>query len=294
MAQTIENNAVIENRILVVANLLKEKVVLPWVKAVKSFIEGKAKAVFKKTAKDRLEVFRKFNGDDLTVFGEGGKLSEISRSAWQVAAEAAKSDKIGATPMGALGIGLSLGDEGSKADFKEALCQAVIWAERQVSNEAAQAAAKAEAAAKAKADIEALFDPIFAEEGVEAWTNDKASDEEFLKAGKALILKAQALIRAELKTINEQGSGSTARSQAILDIVEEICSDAEQGLSDKTLHLHDKDGQKIWGIPAKLQIGTTSKKILEACQIKLSALQSKADRSLARINAAKGVGSIEW
>lgn len=159
---------------------------------------------------------------------------------------------------------------------------------------AAQAKAKAEADKKAMADVEKLFEPIYGGDEVEAWTNDRSSDEEFLRAGKVLILRAQSVIRTELRTIDEQGSGSTARARAILDEVDVICSDMEQGLSDKALHSKDKDGSKIWGQPSKLQIGTTARKIIEAAQIKLSALHSKADRTLSRLSAMEGAAKIVW
>lgn len=323
MVQTIENAAIennnINNVINVIANVFKEKAVMPWYKQEQDRA-AKGKAAFKKAAQSRLEYFLCFDDLDKAVkeaktlsedvfalpqaedallkacktFGEGGKLHELQTRTFALAQEAAKADPLGQTPMAALGVGLGLDDEGSFSEFKTALVQAVIWASRQVKNEAAQAKAKAEADKKAMADVEKLFEPIYGGDEVEAWTNDRSSDEEFLRAGKVLILRAQSVIRTELRTIDEQGSGSTARARAILDEVDVICSDMEQGLSDKALHSKDKDGSKIWGQPSKLQIGTTARKIIEAAQIKLSALHSKADRTLSRLSAMEGAAKIVW
>lgn len=315
MAQEIKENAVIDNT-MIIANSFKEKACLPWFKSEFAIANGKGKAVFKKAAQNRLDDFEEFDGLDKAVkaakdeseitaakenltkaskaFGEGGHLHEIQTRAFALAQAAAKADPLGQTPMSSLGIGLSLDSEKDFGLFKEALVQSVIWSARQVKNEAAQAAAKAEAEEKAKAEVETLFEAIYDGPEVEAWLTQGSEDEAFLKAGKTIILRAQSLIRAELKGIEEQGSGSTARANAILDLVEEICSDMEQGLSDKALHAKDRDGSRIWGQPTRLQIGTTARKILEACQVKLSALHSKADRTLSRLAAMQGSAKIVW
>jgi hypothetical protein len=315
MAQTVENAAVIENNLLVVANAIKDKVVSPWIKREKAFSDT-SKGAFKKAAESRLEAAEGVEktswalknaqteadkvkaesefAEAIKAFGEGGKLSGVQTLAYELAVNSAKADPIGQTPMSSLGVGLGLGDEESITLFKNALVQAVVWAISSARNEAEQAAAKAAAQAKAKAEVEDLIKPLYEGEEVHAWTDSKSSDEEFLKAGKVLILRFQNLIRAELKMIGENGSGSTARSQAIFDEVEILCSDMEQELSDKALHLRDKEGNKIWGQAVKLQIGTTARKILEACQIKLASLQSKADRTISRLNALKGAAKIAW
>lgn len=319
MATVETNNAV--NPVVIIANSFKERAVLPWYKSESTIAVGNGKAVFKKAAKNRLDDFEEFDsldkalkeaeasGDKVKIeaaeeaitkackaFGEAGRLHELQTRAFAIAQAAAKADPLGQTPMSSLGVGLDLDSEESFKEFKSALLQAVIWGSRQVKNEAAQAAAKAETEKKAKDEVETLFESIYStesDEDLKAWTNH-SSDEDFLKAGKTVILRAQSLVRAELKSVEEQGSGSTARANAILDEVEVICSDMEQGLSDKALHAKDRDGSKIWGQPSKLQIGTTARKILEACQIKLSALHSKADRTLSRLDAMRGSAKIEW
>jgi len=316
---TIENNAIIVNPTTVIANTFKEKVILPWYKGESAIAGGKEKAAFKKAAQNRVNDFLAFDDLDKAVkeasttdnvfmqaqakeafekackaFGENGRLHEIQTRAFAIAQTSAKADPLGQTPLAGLGVGLSLDYEESFDLFKEALIQAVIWASRQVKNEATQAKAKAEADKKAKADIEAIFEPLFEGEDLASWFDQEATDEAFLKAGKALIFRVQDLLRTELKAVDEQGSGSTARARAILNYIEDICSDMEQGLTDKALHAKDKDGSRIWGKQNQLQIGTTARKIIEACQVRLSSLQSRVDRTLSRLDALKGAAKITW
>lgn len=316
---TAVENAAIENNVIVIANLFKERAVMPWYKDEVSSSTGKGKAAFKKAAQNRINDFLEFDDLDKAIkeaeasddvfalvnakeafskackaFGENGRLHELQTRAFALVQAAGKADPIGRTPLAGLGVGLSIDDERSFADFRSALVQAVIWSCRQIKNEKSQALAKALADKAAKEAVEALFEPLFEGEEMEAWFDQKASDEEFLRAGKALIFKVQDLLRTELKTVEAEGSGSTARARAILNEILGICSDMEQGLSDKALHAKDRNNSKIWGEPSRLQIGTTARKILEACQVKMSALHSKADRTLSRLSALQGAAKIVW
>lgn len=312
-----EMNAIENNNINVIANAFKEKAVLPWYKGTKSLAEGKEKSVFKKAAQSRLEAFESFDdldkaikaaesaGDEAKVatakealtqackaFSEGSRLHEIQTRAYGLVVAAGKADPLGQTPQASLGIGLELNDLESFNRFKAALLQSVIWASRQVKNEAAQAAAKTEAEKKAKFDIEEITSHVF--EDLQAWRDSKASDKEILKDVKTVVLRTESLLRAELRQIEDEGSGSTARAYALLDFVEdEIRSELEQMLSDSTLRLKDRDGSKIWQT-GKILVGTTARKIIEAAMIKLRAIQSKADRSLDRLHALEGAAKITW
>lgn len=293
MAQ-IENSAVIENNII--ANSFKEKACLPWFRGTKALAEGKGKAAFKKAAKNRLETFEAFadeEGGDPTAFAESGPLCEISRSAWAIAEDAAKADPTGTSPMSALGVGLGIADESSIASFKEALIQAVTWAARQVANEAAQKAAKEAAQKAAEEDVKSVFDSFFTEDVNEVWTNSKATDEAMLRTAKTVCLRIQKFLRQELLEIEKNGKGIVARAEAILEEIKVVESDLRQALSDKALHAVGTDGVKIW-ISSNFQPATTARRILENCQVRVSALQSKADRTLARLRASQGVGQIAW
>lgn len=314
-----ENVAIENNNVNAIANAFKEKAVLPWYKGEDAIIGGKEKAAFKKAAKNRIDAFLAFDGLDKAIkkagdsddvfalaeakeaftnackaFGENGRLHELQTRAFAIVQEAGKADPLGQTPMAALGVGLGLDDEESFSEFKTALVQAVVWGSRQIKNEAAQAVAKAKADKAAKETVEAIFEPFFEGESMEAWFDQKATDKSFLKASKVLIFRVQDLLRTELKAVDEQGSGSTVRARAILDYIEDICSDTEQGLTDKALHAKDKDGSRIWGKQNQLQIGTTARKILEACQVRISSLQSRVDRTLGRLSAMEGAAKITW
>lgn len=294
-AAVIENNPLVDNA-MIIANSFKEKACLPWFKGTKALCEGKGKAAFKKAAEKRLKAFEAFaatEGGDPTSFSESGPLCEITRSAWAIADSASKSDPTGTTPMGALGVGLGISDSGSIQLFKDALVQATTWAARQIANEKSQAAAKAQAKAQAEEDVESIFDAFFSEDVDRIWKNPKSSDEELLNATKTICLRIQKFLRQELSEIEKNGKGIVARAEAIYGEIQVVESDLRQGLSDKALHSVDADGVKIW-ISNNIQPATTARRILENCQIKTSALQSKADRTLARLRASQGVGQITW
>lgn len=290
-----ENVVAIENNVKEIANVFKEKACLTWFKGTENLAKGKGKSSFKKAAEKRLEAFLAFASEegDPANFAGNESLCEIARSAWAIAEAAAKADPTGATPMGALGIGLAISDPGSILLFKESLIQATMWAARQISNEAAQAAAKKAAQKAAEKDIASIFDAFFDEGVKEVWEDGKASDEALLNTAKILCLRVQKFLRQELEEIQKNGAGTVARAEAIHEEIRVIESDLYQGLSDKSLHAVDKDGVKIW-VTGKLQPATTARRILENCQIHVSALQSKADRTLARLRATKGVGQITW
>jgi hypothetical protein len=294
MVTAIENNAIENNNVNVIANAFKEKAVMPWYKGTKSLAEGKGKSAFKKAALKRLGTFEAFAGEegDPTAFAESGPLCEITRSAWSIAEAAAKADPTGTTPMGSLGIGLGIRDRSSIEIFKESLIQATTWASRQVANEMAQAAAKAEAKKAAEDDVKEIFSTFF-EEGVDALDDPQASDAEILSAAKIICTRIQKFLFKELSEIQKNGSGTVARAEAILERVRDFDQALRQGLSDKALNAVDSDGIKIWISNAPFP-ATTARRILESCQIKVSALQSRADRTLSRLRAAQGVGSIEW
>jgi hypothetical protein len=173
------------------------------------------------------------------------------------------------------------------------LIQATIWAARQVANEAAQAAAKKAAQEAAEEEISSIFDAFFTEEVDKIWKDPKSTDEQLLGAAKTVCLRVQKFLHKELEEIQKNGAGTVARAEAIYEEVRVIESDLHQALSDKALHAVGTDGVKIW-ISSNLQPATTARRILENCQIKTSALQSKADRTLARLRASHGVGTIEW
>lgn len=288
----IENN----NTIMIIANAFKEKAVMPWYKGTKSLAEGKGKSAFKKAALKRLEAFEAFASEegDPTNFAGIESLCEISRSAWSIAESAAKADPTGTTPMGGLGIGLSLSDPDLESIeiFKKSLIQAVTWAARQVANEAAQARAKAQAKAQAEEDVKSVFDDFY--EGVDAW-EDPESDEALLLASKTIGLRIQKFLKKELEGIQENGSGIVARAEAIVKEIRLFEGDLRQSLSERALNAVDPDGVKIWiGTAVPLLPATTARRIIENCQVRISALQSKADRTLTRLRASKGVGSIKW
>lgn len=319
MVQTIENNAII-NSVKDLANLFKEKVALTWYKSTVDYIKSKPKAAFRKAAEARIAAFEKIgvidnevkeaesSGDEtrikdattafaeaIKVFGEGGKLSEIQTSAYGLVTSTAKTDPTCQTSIGQIGMGLEIGDEDNIRIFKTALVQSVIWAGSQIKNEAAQAAAKAAAEKKAKEDAWTAFKPLF--EGLAGWQDDEddpSDDETVLLSTKTLIGGAWKVLSKELKVIESEGSGSTALSVALAEEVEDICSELEQRLSPKTLSMRDKDGTKIWTPRKNLFTGTTARKILEAAQVRLSALRSKVDRTLSRLSAMKGAAKITW
>lgn len=290
---TTNETAVIDNN-MIIANVFKEKACLPWFKGTKALVEGKGKVAFKKPAEKRLKAFEAFATEgDPTAFAEKGPLCEITRSAWAIADAASKADPTGTTPMGSLGVGLGISDSDSINLFKEALIQAVTWASRQVANEKAQAEAKAHAQKQAESNVEEIFNAFYTEDVDKVWKDPKATDEQLLNTAKTLCLRVQKFLRQELLEIQKNQKGSVARSEAILEEVKVIESDLRQSLSDKALHAVDTDGVKIW-ISSNFQPATTARRILENCQIRVSALQSRADRTLARLRASQGVGQISW
>jgi len=293
---TIENNAIENNNtIMIIANAFKEKAVMSWYKGTKTLCEGKGKSTFKKAARTRLKAFEDFADEESgnpAFFTEGGLLCEIARSAWSIAESAAKADPTGTTPIGGLGIGLSISDPESIEIFKESLVQAVTWAARQVANEAAQAEAKAQAKAQAEGDIESVFDAFYKD--VDSW-DDPESDEALLLASKTIGLRIQKFLKKELEEIQKNGSGIVARAEAIVKEIRLFEGDLRQSLSEKAINAVDPDGVKIWiGTAVPLLPATTARRIIENCQVRISALQSKADRTLTRLRASKGVGSIKW